>query len=135
MIWSKFIWIIFSNEWIRLFELWRNHQPINDQIIKTWTSSCQRPKLKLLENPREINSFLPLLTRNIFELIYTLACNFRCEIFQYWYTGRKSWTVRSSISKRIFRWNCPIRLILMTKASCWFVNSDCSLLLTNWFFE
>ena len=55
-----------------LFELGPNQQPINDQIIDG--PSSYRPKLKPHENPREINTFLLIWTRTIFEFIYALAC-------------------------------------------------------------
>ena len=53
-------------------ELGPNHQPISDQI--NHGPSSYRPKLLLHENPLEINAFLSIWTRTIFEFIYALAC-------------------------------------------------------------
>ena len=133
MIWSKFIWIIFSNEWIRLFELWRNHQPINDQIIKTWTSSCQRPKLKLLENPRDINSFFADMKSGHFRVHVCVDLQSQMRNI----SVLIHWTQIMNSTILNFQENFSMKLsdTIYFDVSCWFVDSDCSLLLTKWFFE
>ena len=75
MIWSEFIWTIFFESkmtgWIFLYELEPNHQPISDRI--NHGASSYKEKLALHRNQRDINPFLSIRTRTIFEFIYALS--------------------------------------------------------------
>ena len=86
--WTSVIWSLISwwfgpssfgqffewkrKEWICLNELGPNHQPISDQI--TEVQVLIDPKILLHENSLEINAFLSIWTRTIFEFIYASTC-------------------------------------------------------------
>ena len=57
--------------WIFLYELEPNHQPISDRI--NHGASSYKEKLALHRNQRDINPFLSIRTRTIFEFIYALS--------------------------------------------------------------
>ena len=70
-------------EWICLNELGPNHQPISDQI--TEVQVLIDPKLLLHENSLEINAFLSIWTRTIFEFIYASTCTVVKLYYFTWY--------------------------------------------------
>ena len=69
-------------------ELGPNRQPISDQI--NHGSNSYRPKLLLHENPLEINAFLSIWTRTIFEFIYALTCTNKL-LASGFHQGQKKW--------------------------------------------
>ncbi len=75
MIWSEFIWTIFrmQNEGMNLPKWTRTKSSTNQRPDYRGPSSY-RPRLLLHENGREINAFLSIWTRAIFEFIYALSC-------------------------------------------------------------
>ena len=76
MIWSEFIWTIFrmKSEGMNLPKWTRTKSSTNQRPDYRGPSSY-RPKLLLHENPLEINGFLSIWTRTIFEFIYASTCN------------------------------------------------------------
>ena len=78
-------------------QLGPNHRPISDQIIEVQVLIV--PKLLLHENLLEINAFLPIWTRTIFEFICSLTCRsvkylYFCKFFL-WLTDEKTVASRS----------------------------------------
>ena len=75
IIWSEFIWTIFriKNEGMNLPN-WTRTKSLTNQRPDYRGPSSYRQKLLLHENPLEINTFLSIWTRTLFEFIYALTC-------------------------------------------------------------